>query len=180
MPDVCWLLTEEQKSQVKSLDLQGNDVEIVDVDLSCLPLLTEIDLSFNKVTSVERVGTPLKKIFLNNNNISSLKDIAIDTSQMESLVIPHNQLTTLQWIWAYPQLVNLEVYRNNLVSLEWVEQLQDLEKIKLEFNQLTSLSLLDSLPNLWFVTAKYNNIDPDTLVAWEEKTKSYITTKQAN
>lgn len=50
IPDICELLTEEERQKVRSLDLSSNQISVVDTDLSCLPSLASVDLSFNGIT----------------------------------------------------------------------------------------------------------------------------------
>jgi len=177
-PDICSMLTQEQMWQIKSLDMHTHSIQRVDVDLSCMPLLTEIDLSFGQIQEVISFWVPLKKLFLSNNKVSSLSLLKFDSSKLESLVLSNNELQNLKWVERFDALVNLEVHHNQIASIAGIESIKTLEKIKLEFNKLDSIRILNQLPNLWFVTATYNTIPEEQLEPWVQKTKSYIQSKE--
>lgn len=172
------MLSAEEMKQVKTLDLHSNDIWVVDVDLSCLINLTEIDLSFNQVSRIEYIWKDLKKLFLHQNKINSFKVISDEYSDLESLVMSDNNIQNLDWIEQFPNLTNLEIHHNEVTSLQGIEVLQSLEKIKLEKNKLESITELDALPNLGFVTAGYNAIPDEQLEWWIERSKTYIQNKR--
>ena len=173
-PDVCALLTPEQAIWIKSIDAIDNTIQNVSWDLTCLPNLTEIDLSFNEVTQVGYLWVPLKKLFVQGNELSSLSDISQMYTGLQSLVINQNNLTNLDGVERFANLRNLELHNNQLTNLEGLQNLTRLEKIKLEWNQLDTLDILDDIPNLGFVTARRNQIPEEELIPREQKTRTYV------
>lgn len=159
VPDFCSLLNEEDHENIKAINLQDNEIELVNQDLSCLTNIELINISYNKVTAVRSLGDipSLKQLKLQKNNISTLENFP-EFIGLESLVLSFNNLKDTVWLEKLKNLTNLELAHNSIENLVGVENLERLETLKIEFNNIREIDSLDDLKNLKFVSAARNQL----------------------
>lgn len=74
IPDICALMDATDTAAIQRLSLAQNAIRIVDQDLSCMTNLRFLNLSYNEITQVVRLGTlpALQELFLHKNKIETI------------------------------------------------------------------------------------------------------------
>lgn len=76
MPDICSMVAGTRyEHDIWSVDLANNGFTEISEDIACLKNLSELNLSFNKISQIENLDglTFLKKLDLGNNEIVSIE-----------------------------------------------------------------------------------------------------------
>ena len=120
-------LTKADYKKVTRLSLLGNQLTEVPKGLENLTQLTNLELTFNKLTSVKGLET---------------------LTQLESLHLPHNKLTDVKGLENLTQLKELPLDDNQLTDVKGLEKLTQLEGLWLPRNQLTDVKGLEKLTRL--------------------------------
>ena len=157
IPDICALLDPIDRAEVRHLNLSNNKIRIVDADLSCLTHLQTLNLSYNEISTVVRLGSlpTLRDLQLHKNQLTTVDDLP-DLPGLQKLNLGYNKLKEVIWIDKYINLIKLELQHNMIEKIIWAEKLQKLEELKLEFNKLTDLPFLDTLKQLKSLTTEGN------------------------
>jgi len=143
MPDICAMVKwSKYEYDIWSVDIADNWFANIDKDLSCLKNLSELNLSFNKITKIENLDklTFLKKLDLWNN-----------------------ELTSISWLDNLSNLIDLHLWYNKIVSTKWLEKLKNLKSLKLQHNTIDDLSWISWLVNLLELKLEYNSLSDSNL-----------------
>lgn len=76
MPDICEMVVgTNYEFDIWAVDLADNGITEIDQDLSCLKNLSELYLSFNKITEIKNLDglTFLKKLDIGNNELTKIE-----------------------------------------------------------------------------------------------------------
>jgi len=136
IPDICSIKT-SLLEKIKKIDLSYNKIKTVNQDLSCLKNLEIINLSYNDLTSFENLWNP---VFLHTIDLS------------------HNNLTNLENLKKYPKVAHLNLSYNKIKDINSLKVLKKLRVLKLQHNQIPNLSWFENLNQLIFLDLSYNKI----------------------
>lgn len=170
VPEICKLMKPEDLSLIQFLSLAQNKIRIVDQDLSCLTNLRVLNLSYNEISEVVRLGSlpSLQELMLHKNNIDNIeKLIGMDLPALEKLNLAYNKLKEIDSLGKLTNLIVLELQHNVLEKLVGVENLKKLEELKLEFNKLKDLPFLEQLEKLKSITTEWNELK--ATIEWKIK-----------
>lgn len=118
--------------------LVTNNANLTTVTFGNLPEVTWVQLSFNKVSSVDISRLPkLDYFFSQSDKLSTLNTAS--NPNLKNLVLTGNQLTTLD-VSSNPKLENLKV-RNNQLTILNLSNNPSLTQVLVGENQLTNLNL---------------------------------------
>ncbi len=162
VPDFCSLLDVVDQPNIRAISLMQNNIRIINADLSCLVNLRSLNLSYNQIEVVQKLGSlpKLQELRLQKNEITTTKWFP-DLPSLSKLQLGFNQLKDISGLKNLTGLTILELYHNALEKLDGIEGLQKLEQLKVEYNKLTDNQITDVLKNLKNVslfTAKGNEI----------------------
>lgn len=131
------------------LNLAHNAIPQLTSDLKKLPLLKNLDLSFNKITSIPSGiftnRSKLQHLSLSSNKISSIEKGALDNlTSLETLLLNRNRLTTIpkNLFLNLNNLKHLELDKNRIRAIEGLsfKGLEALESLSLRKNLISHLS----------------------------------------
>ena len=151
----------EDLTLIQFLSLAQNKIRIVDQDLSCLSNLRVLNLSYNEISEVVRLGSlpALQELLLHKNELEQADAIGeMDLPALQKLSLAYNNLKTLANVDRLKSLTVLELQHNALEAIIGVENLEKLQELKLEFNKLTDLPFLDKLKSLQSITTEGNSL----------------------
>ena len=137
IPNICQDYTGSVLADIRSIDLWDNKISSVDVDLSCLVHLQELDLSYNDIDSVEKLG-----------NLSNLI----------SLQIQNNQIKKISGLKHLDKLLSLNLSYNQIESLDGLKNLFQLQELQLQHNRISDVSTIKGLKNLEILKIESNNV----------------------
>ena len=148
-----------QRKNIKKLVIWGKNLTNV-LDLKDFEKLEELDCSNNYLTSLDNIGTNLKKLVCHNNNLT---DLNLTLHELEELDCSFNQclkklnfsnskLTILDLTYC-PNLIELEANHSTLTDLNFLKplNLKKLEKLSVQNNPILpgqNLSILSSMKEL--------------------------------
>jgi hypothetical protein len=161
VPDICKLMKPEDLTLIQIINLAQNRIRIVDQDLSCLTNLRVLNMSYNEIVDVARLGAlpSLQELMLHKNKIESIeKLIGMDLPALEKLNLAYNKLKEIDSLGKLTNLIVLELQHNVLEKLVGVENLKKLEDLKLEFNKLKDIPFLEQLEKLKSITTEWNEL----------------------
>ena len=121
--------------------------ELTEADLE---KVTFLDLGTNKLTDVPKgleKLTQLKSLSLNVNQLTSVKGLE-KLTQLTYLYLISNYLTDVKGLEKLTQLTSLGLHFNKLTSVEGLEKLTQLTFLNLNDNQLTDVTGLEKLTQL--------------------------------
>lgn len=148
----------EQLENLTELDLSSNKLSSVN-RFDKLDKLTTLLLGNNNLNSIKGVDqlTNLAKLDLKNNNLDSFGEIR----QLENLIeldLGFNHLSSLEGIEKLEQLIFLDLVNNELVSFKGIEQLSNLIELHLGNNKLNSVSGIGNLNRLNLLDLSDNSL----------------------
>lgn len=151
IPDLCSDTTWNMIYDVWSIDLSNNNLEDINLDLSCFPNLKELNMSYNNIDSIENLDnlTTLTKLKLHKNKISKIK-----------------------WLDKLTKLQELNLWYNNITKVENLESLKSLTILELQHNQIETIQDLEALDNLNTVKLEYNNISDESQLDWVKRVET--------
>jgi len=147
MPDICTDITIYPATgtsragnilyDIRYIDLGDNQITDINADYGCLPNLQELNLSYNKITSIENLEklTFLSKLQLHKNQITKIKWLD-KLTKLSELNLGYNQLTSVKWLEANKNLITLELQHNQITDIGRLANLRNLETLKVEYNQI--------------------------------------------
>jgi len=168
MPDICKMVVWSNfEYDIWAVDLADNGISEIDKDLSCLKNLSELYLSFNKISEIKNLEwlTFLKKLDLGNNEIKEIEwlDKLIN---LVDLHLWYNQITTTKWLEKLVNLTSLQLQSNKIEDISNLSNLTKLETLKIEFNKLDNedIKIIDKLKTLKIITVWENpQVDKKTI-----------------
>ena len=141
---------------IKYICLDGNNISNINVvsnwtnlvDMSFANNIIENVPDFSKLVNLETVN-------LSNNKIKSIENIS---GNMEELSIDNNELTSLSGVQNLSKLKILSVSNNQINSLSELESLEELENLNINKNQIRDVSGLVNCPKLKYLYMDNNYI----------------------
>mmetsp|Transcript_5191 Transcript_5191/g.10127 ORF Transcript_5191/g.10127 Transcript_5191/m.10127 type:complete len:412 (-) Transcript_5191:199-1434(-) len=131
-----------EHEEVKTIDLRGNEMEVLDLKFERLPSLQELNLNDNDLTGLPediKKLRALKKLSLVRNRIRSLPQLKHLTS-LTVLNLFQNQIQELPDLAKADKLEKLILTRNRFAHVpESLNQLRALKTLKIAENAITSL-----------------------------------------
>jgi Leucine-rich repeat (LRR) protein len=145
------------------------------------PNLTELNCSFNKITTLKELGNCINLQILDcsNNLITTIEGLR-HCVNLKTLDCSHNHITTLEGlsncvnlqrlcchdnhIVTLDELINcvilqqLDCRRNNIITLEGLKNSVNLEKLYIECNRITTLEGLINCVNILCIECNMNQI----------------------
>ncbi|POM59327.1 Protein phosphatase 1 regulatory subunit 7 [Phytophthora palmivora] len=167
------VLSTELNSSKYAIDAHNRSIGELG-NLSELPKLCSLDVSFNKITSLRNVSTArelrelkiynnkltntiglkansnLEGLQMNNNQIEEISGDFLALNRLKNLWLNGNRIGSVQNLQGCRMLVHLDLGRNNLqgAASEGLDALSNLEHLNLTGNQLTSVGNLSHLTKL--------------------------------
>jgi len=174
MPDICAMVKwTKYEYDIWSLDIADNWFANIDKDLSCLKNLSELNLSFNKITKIENLDklTFLKKLDLWNNELTSISWLD-SLSNLIDLHLWYNKIVSTKWLEKLKNLKSLKLQNNKINDLSWIFWLSLIE-LKMEYNQLTDSNLkqIPYIDKLKIITVAENKISKNIVEKYNEITR---------
>jgi Leucine-rich repeat (LRR) protein len=131
-------------AQIKQLNLRFNKLTSVPKEIGDLKQLVWLNLNNNKLTSVPKEIGNLKQLcflHLNKNQLTSMPNEIGDLKQLQELDLYENKLTSVpKEIGDLKQLKELNLNNNKLTSVpKDIGNLKQLKKLNLNNNKLTSV-----------------------------------------
>ncbi|KAL3668628.1 hypothetical protein V7S43_005929 [Phytophthora oleae] len=177
-------LSTELNSSKYAIDAHNRSIRELG-NLSELPKLCSLDVSFNKITSLRNASTAreLRELKIYNNKLtntiglkanSSLEGLQMNDNQIEeiskdflalsrlkNLWLNGNRITSVQNLRGCRLLVHLDLGRNRLqgAASEGLDALNNLEHLNLAGNQLTSVGNLAHLTKLEELNLSENKLN---------------------
>ncbi|GLE09998.1 hypothetical protein PINS_up021972 [Pythium insidiosum] len=145
-------------ADINTLDLSENSLTSL-ADLSKdAPELRKIVLNGNGLTSLKDISLPssLKDLELSNNEITSLKDLG-DTS-LTALAIANNSITDITKIKLPSTLSTLNLAFNKLTKIPQIDELKGLATLLLTGNSIASFKDITPPPGLTSYDVSWNSI----------------------
>lgn len=141
---------------IKYICLDGNNISNINVvsnwtnlvDMSFANNVIENVPDFSKLVNLETVN-------LSNNKIKSIENIS---GNIEELSIDNNELTSLSGVQNLSKLKILSVSNNQINSLSELESLEELENLNINKNQIRDVSGLVNCPKLKYLYMDNNYI----------------------
>lgn len=163
-------------SNLEILDASNNNIFDIS-SLDDLESLRILDLSFNDLGreggspdfSSLLNATDLTELYLNDNGLESIADLAGKNLPLEVLYLQNNELTDLSPIADYTSVLDLKLYNNQISNIANLDGMTNLTEIDLSDNTIVDFSNLRSIPNLSYVDLSDNQISfiPDLSESWD-------------
>jgi Leucine-rich repeat (LRR) protein len=162
IPDICTELSTEYQKRLLVLDLAANDLTWLDMDLSCLPNIQELNISYNNLTSLDGIQdiAPLQTLTAHKNQLTDITAIA-SQDKLVSVNLWFNKITDIGVLSKLQQAQTILLNANLLTDVSALDWLDTLVTLRLEFNDLMTEAVQDiiALPNIKFLTMAGNKID---------------------
>ncbi|XP_065185046.1 protein phosphatase 1 regulatory subunit 7-like [Sycon ciliatum] len=151
-------LTQSAES-LKEVDLYDNRVEAIEAAVESFTNLEILDLSFNRVRTLENLRLhKLKRLFIASNRISKINELG-SVPELTVLELGSNRLRKLEGMEELPKLEQLYVGRNKITSLQNLYPLVNLTLLSIQSNRLTKIEGLECLVNLDSLYLSHNGIE---------------------
>lgn len=149
IPNICKDYSWTILLNIWSIDLGDNQITSIDKDLSCMPYLQELDLSYNQLNKIQKLDklNNLRFLKLQKNNIKSTLWLEL-LSNLWYLNLAYNQISKVSWLSELSNLQELELQHNQISDLSRLSDLPNLTSLKLEFNQISDVSQLSFVTKL--------------------------------
>lgn len=163
-----------QLSQLKVLDLDGNQLTNLPESLSQLSQLQTLVLSTNQLYELPKwLGelSQLRALHLSDNQLSTLPESLGQLSQLQELYLGGNRLTELpKSLRQLSHLQTIILTTNRLINIpEWFGQLSQLRRLDLDNNQISNLpESLGQLPQIQRLYVENNPLPSEILRLHEE------------
>jgi internalin A len=162
VPDICTELSSEYQKTLLVLDLAANQLSGLDVDLSCLTRIQELNISYNNLTSLDGIENipSLTTLAAHKNQLTDIDALA-SQDKLVSVNLGFNKIEDIDALSKLGQAQELLLNANNLTDISALQGLDTLVTLRLEFNNLTTEAVQDviALPNIKFLTMAGNEID---------------------
>lgn len=133
----------EHFTNLRSLDLSNNHIQVIGDKLSTLVRLRELNLSNNSIIRLEGISACKKLCLLNlqGNNIPKIENLS-GHRKLRSLNLSGNQIVRLEALNDIPNLTHLDLSRNQIVNAEELAFCTSISKLYLGHNNLDDLVTL--------------------------------------
>lgn len=162
VPDICTELSSDYQKTLLVLDLAANQLSGLDVDLSCLTNIQELNISYNNFTSLDGIESlPSLTILATHKNQLTDIDAIASQDKLVSVNLGFNQIADITALSKLDQVQELLLNANQLSNVDALADLDTLVTLRLEFNNLTTDAVQDviALPSIKFLTMAGNQID---------------------
>ncbi|MFZ2151085.1 MAG: leucine-rich repeat domain-containing protein [Candidatus Absconditicoccaceae bacterium] len=174
MPDICAdITTGNLLDDIRFIDLGDNQITSISADYSCLGNLQELNLSYNKLSSIKNLDKLkfLSKLELHKNEITSADGLE-KLSTLKTLNLGYNQISDISALKNLKNLTTLELQQNQISDISPLSALTNLETLKLEYNQISDesqLKIFEYLNNLKWISLGMNQLPQDKVKALQDK-----------
>ena len=147
------------RGRVVSLSLV--DTELADLyPLTRLPDLRSLYLSGNRIEHLDSTPKPCQWTYLSLESNGLIDGAALaDCTQLETLDISHNRLTTLPSLQALERLEKLDASNNEITAVTGLASHPSLQQVNLYGNRLTTLDAIAGLPRLDYLNVSGNMLE---------------------
>ncbi|ERT61246.1 hypothetical protein HMPREF1254_2329 [Prevotella sp. BV3P1] len=136
------------------VDVNCDNNELTDIDVTGLKKLDELSCSGNKLQTIDLTGLPaLNKLYADHNEIKNI--VFPRDNKLDLLNLSFNQLESINLVPLF-QLTGLYLYNNKLTELDLTPN-RNLRWINVEHNNLSKFST-KSQPQLALLRISYNNL----------------------
>lgn len=118
----------------------------------------EINFLENPLRIVASDITKVEKLYLDNNSIVSIDQLAYFTG-LTDLDLRSNEIEKIDAIKNLVNLEYLKLYNNAIISVEPIIGLKKLKSLRLNLNEITNLGLLKKIENYSSIEKSYYNND---------------------
>ncbi len=146
------------RATLQELDFYDNLISHIK-GLDDMKILTNLDLSFNKIKHIKNVNhlTTLKELYFVQNRISKIENLE-GLSKLTMIELAANRLRDIENLETLTQLKELWLGKNKITEIKNLSPLTNLRLLDLKSNRLTSLSGLSDLTNLEELYVSHNAI----------------------
>ena len=148
-------------SGLRTLDLDSKRINNSQLEVIAaeLPQLERLDVRFNKITSLQTLGSMKNLTFLDVtfNSLENLNGLEELTS-LESLYAEGNEIRSIPSGMDHQKLRRLVLCDNQLKNLKGIEGLKNIEDLNVSKNQLTNLKDIKGLRNLKELNVSENQL----------------------
>ena len=133
-------------------------------DFSKLVNLETIDLSNNKIKSIENISGNIEELSIDNNELTSLSGVQ-NLSKLKILSVSNNQINTLSELESLGELENLNINKNQIRDVSGLVRCSKLKYLYMDNNYITNFENLSNLSSL----EKYSAYNQNMAVEIKEK-----------
>ena len=145
------------------MSFQNNRIENIP-DLSALSNLETVNLSNNKIKSIENINGNMKELSIDNNELPSLSGIQ-NLLSLEILSCSNNQISSLAELEGLSKLENLNINKNQIRDIESLANCSLLKYLYMDNNFITNFENISNLTAL----EKYSAYNQTIAVEIKEK-----------
>jgi len=124
IPDICRDYSWPILLDIWSINLWNNKIQAVNSDLSCMPYLQNLDLSYNRISQIA-----------NLDKIANLK----------YLQLAYNNITSISWLTNLKNLQYLDLQYNQILNFSGLSKLPSLGALKTQFNNIARKAQLSGM-----------------------------------
>ena len=151
-----------QLVNLKSLDLDKNQIEFLPENIGNLHGLEYLTFSYNKVQNIEAIKslTNLERLGFTNNQVEDILPVK-DMLKLIIINFSNNNILDITVVENFTKLESLVANNNKIKMLPDFQRLGKLQRIHLSYNNISNLPNLkglDSLTELWIA---YNNLNDE-------------------
>lgn len=132
---------------IEILSLNNNHISYMDMDTIGLSKLKEINMQECNLTGNVDLGTlnSVENVNLNNNSIESISG---DIPNVKKLLINNNNISDLNFLLKYTTLIELEISDNSLTTISPIIDLKNLRRLDIRSNDIATVRGIEALNNL--------------------------------
>lgn len=123
-----------------------------------LSMLETLDVSNNSISKIRHPMPNLKKLYCNNNFLSSLAEIS-QFNQLQTLCLAENQIHQIDGLKSLINLCALDLSNNNINQIKGLSAQKSLEFLNLSNNYISKIEGLSTLRYLHDLSLGDNNIE---------------------
>ncbi|KAJ2560043.1 formin-binding protein [Coemansia sp. RSA 1933] len=167
--------------ELRELDMYDNRLKRIDQGVGALAQLENLDLSFNKIRTIENIDAlvNLHNLFFVSNKIQTIENLSRLT-MLRNLELGANRIRAIQNLDALVNLEELYLGKNKIARLENLGSLRRLRILSIQSNRITRIEGLEQLENLEELYLSHNgierieNLESNTRLTILDVTKNHI------
>ena len=133
-------------------------------DFSKLGNLETVNLSNNKIKSIENISGNIEELSIDNNELTSLSGVQ-NLSKLKILSVSNNQINSLSELESLGELENLNINKNQIRDVSCLVRCSKLKYLYMDNNYITNFEDLSNLSSL----EKYSAYNQNMAVEIKEK-----------
>ena len=133
-------------------------------DFSNLVDLETVNLSNNKIKSIENISGNMEELSIDNNELTSLSGVQ-NLLNLKILSVSNNQINSLKELESLSNLENLNINRNQIRDVSGLVRCSKLKYLYMDNNYITDFETLSNLSDL----EKYSTYNQNMSVEIKEK-----------